>query len=274
MSKNVSMTTPSDSVSGRPPKDLAVHNLSFSDTISQCSGQIKSKVIDTCLINAVYGNVQTLIANDITTNNLSVTNTLSLPPPSTLRLTNNGVVIPGAPISNLMFSSTTLAGIDFLNSTKLNATVVDDVRGSDLTSTGSDIQILRSGLYMISYRCILTIFSFDPAANGGAGGYVPNTTGSYGTPYDPGTIGIGSSGMAIVVGIVINDTYNSSLQSVYSPTNRLYTFSNFSTYNGSHVQYLNAGDYISLYTYTGRFSGTDSPTPTFDIVELTVTQLT
>lgn len=268
------MTTPGDSVSGRPPKDLAVRNLSFSDTISQCAGRIRSKTLDTCLINAVYGNVQTLVANDITTNNLSVTNTLTLPPPSTLRLTNNGVVIPGAPISNTFFSSTTLAGIDFLNSIKLNATFVDDVKGSDLTSTGSDIQILSSGLYMVNYRCIVTIYSFDPAANGGVGGYVPNITGTYGIPYDPGTLGVSTAGMGIFVGIVVNDNYDSSLQRVYSPTNMLYTFSNFSTYNGSHVQYFNAGDRVSLYTYTGRITGTDSATPTFDVVELSVTQLT
>lgn len=261
------MSKPSDVIVGHPSKDLSVTNLFFASKITQCDGNIRAKTIDSCSLISLKAAVEDFIAISASIDNLTINNSLNLPPPSYLSLRTNGLVLGDQPVdlvTSAYSSPAAVPEIKFTGSIEMPLSLPTNSSGSNVTQVGNGFQVLQNGLYNVTYRSILRTYIRDNST----GNKTTGAIGTYGQALQTELFSV-----MVWVGVVVNNTYNDSLDQVYAPNVRYFALSAHPLFTGSVNLSLNAGDVVTLRTY----SAYDSIQPTdnihFELAEMTVAQL-
>ena len=261
------MSSSSDVIVGHPSKDLSVTNLFFASKLTQCGGNIRAKTIDACSLISLKAAVENFVAISSSIDNLTVNNNLNSPPPSYLALRTNGPTPGDAAVdvvSSIYTNPAPVPDIKFTGSIQLPLAIPVSSSGSNVIQVGNGFQVLQNGLYNVSYRSILRTYIQELSL----GTKVAGSVGTYGSAFPNDNVS------AIVwVGVVVNNNYNDSLDQVYAPSVRFFGLSDNPLFTGSVNLPLNAGDTISLRTYSAHAGTPPTDVVQFETAEMTLVQL-
>ena len=245
----MSSSSKTDAATGMIPKDLVLSNLEFKNQITQCSGNIKSKVVDTCLLNSVTAIVD----------NLTVNNNLTLPPSSFIRLRMNPTGDPAGDFSFLQ-SDDLDSAFNFANATVVPGNL-STVVGTDLTPGVNSIIVQTEGIYNVHYDIIQRTYNVDRFTNT----LIVQSLGSDGTPrydYDAGTNSYIQRVYSVLVSaIVING--NTNVTDIYGHDELRSQLLPIPLLSGDAIVHLQPGDTIQLYIYAMTTVPHDPSNPAF-----------
>lgn len=220
------------------PSDLAVSNLTFKGTLTECNGRIRSRILNSCDLTSVDANITNLTVENITI--------------------NNNITIPRS-IATMVFNAAgTTAGDQNINpnpqddrSTTFNPSgsavkvqfTPSAVTGSGLSASGNDITVLQTDHYHIQYSLVLRTFSGPPAFT------TANPLGTY------GTLRGGVTAATVMAMIVIDNNFTSSPLTVYGQDSCDFSVPGDPVLKGSLSFALGAGSVVSIYVYLRTNAG-------------------
>ena len=220
------------------PTDLAVSNLTFKGTLTECNGKIRSRVLNSCNLTSVDANI-----TNLTVENITINNNITIPRSIATMVFNAAGTAAGD--QNILPTVQDYRDTVFnpgANAIKVQFTP-GAVSGSGLSVSGNDIVVLKTDHYHFQYSLVLRTYSGPPAFT------TANPLGTY------GILRGGVTQATVMSMIVIDNSFTSSPLTIYGQDSCDFSTPGDPVLKGSLSFALGAGSVVSVYVYLRSNNG-------------------